>query len=130
MSRKVLTTELRQLSIGDVRHTVDHHSRQLRTWDDDGTEIEIKFTWSKSTFGYRPWFVCPQCERRCAILYGSAHVCRLCAGVAYPSEYESGFVKSLRRRGASAAEIMVAQLERFEAAEERRAEREGRKLIW
>lgn len=41
--------------------------------------------------GKRPWFACPQCQRRVGILYHvPAHpfFCRRCCDLAYPSQYQ------------------------------------------
>lgn len=42
--------------------------------------------------GSRPWFLCPWCERRCALLYGISgdgyFACRLCLRLGYASEAE------------------------------------------
>ena len=41
--------------------------------------------------GQRPWFQCPACLRRVAILYksGDRFRCRRCSGLVYPSQYPS-----------------------------------------
>ncbi len=42
--------------------------------------------------GSRPWFSCPECGRRAAILYSvsaSKFACRKCQGLAYPSQSEA-----------------------------------------
>jgi hypothetical protein len=42
--------------------------------------------------GSRPWFICPQCQRRCAVVYlgarGGRYACRHCSRVAYYSQSE------------------------------------------
>ena len=39
--------------------------------------------------GERPWFLCPHCGRRVAILYGGAvFACRTCYGLAYEVQRE------------------------------------------
>lgn len=42
--------------------------------------------------GVRPWFICPWCQRRCAILYGLSSdgyfACRVCLRLGYASECE------------------------------------------
>ena len=50
----------------------------------------IKLDWTPCHFGgYRPWFLCPRCGRRAAILYaGQYFYCRVCRDLAYPSENE------------------------------------------
>ena len=38
--------------------------------------------------GFRHWFACPSCSRRCRIVYGGAPFrCRLCRGARYDSQY-------------------------------------------
>lgn len=44
--------------------------------------------------GSRPWFLCPECQRRCAILYPVK--CRVCLGLHYASEHESPLDRNLR----------------------------------
>ncbi|MEI9410863.1 hypothetical protein [Mesorhizobium salmacidum] len=39
--------------------------------------------------GERRWFICPRCDRRCAVLYaGEGFSCRLCLNLGYRSQYE------------------------------------------
>jgi hypothetical protein len=49
----------------------------------------------------RPWFLCPDCSQRCAIIYfgaiGYYFGCRKCVNLAYPSQCE-GVVDRLRRK--------------------------------
>ena len=75
--------------------------------------VEIPLTWTSSGFGggeghfLRPWFVCPGCARRAAILYllpetdpnsvAVRFLCRLCLGLAYPSQRERPILRSKRR---------------------------------
>lgn len=48
--------------------------------------------------GDRPWFRCPHCGRRCAILWGRERfLCRTCQGVAYASRNESASSRAIRR---------------------------------
>lgn len=51
--------------------------------------------------GSRPWFLCPRCRNRCAILYGLARDgrfgCRICMRLAYTSEAEDTLSR-LRRK--------------------------------
>lgn len=55
----------------------------------DGTRLET--TWTDTNFGgQRQWFMCPTCERRCAIIYHADHGprwgCRICLKGHYISE--------------------------------------------
>ncbi len=48
--------------------------------------------------GSRPWWFCPRCGRRCAILYGHHRfLCRHCHGLRYRSQSESKAGRLLRR---------------------------------
>ncbi len=59
----------------------------------------IKFDWTSCHFGgHRPWFLCPKCRRRVAILYAEKNFrCRICRNLAYPSENESPADRLLRK---------------------------------
>jgi hypothetical protein len=41
--------------------------------------------------GYRPWFLCPDCLKRIAVLYGAGkdYLCRHCYNLTYASQQES-----------------------------------------
>lgn len=61
----------------------------------------VRIEWTPCNYGgKRPWFVCPRgCGHRVAILYFS-HVrvgCRHCLQLAYDSQQDSGWHRSLRR---------------------------------
>jgi hypothetical protein len=62
-------------------------------------EMSIKLDWTPCYFGgYRPWFLCPRCQRRVAILYGGKYFyCRICHNLAYPSENEQEAYRILRQ---------------------------------
>jgi ribosomal protein L37AE/L43A len=48
---------------------------------------QIFFVTTQLTFGQRPWYVCPHCERRSAVLYVKAgFLCRSCVKPAYGSQ--------------------------------------------
>ena len=51
--------------------------------------------------GERPWFACPNCTRRVALLYlkpGAEFACRRCSSVAYASQREDAITRSWRRQ--------------------------------
>lgn len=64
----------------------------------DGVRLRISTT--KCTFGgERPWFHCPGCDRRCAVLYEPRFQCRLCEDGRYLTELGSPKMRaSLRAR--------------------------------
>lgn len=49
--------------------------------------------------GSRPWFLCPHCSRRVAVLYGAGKrfLCRHCYGLAYTSQQESIADRMMRK---------------------------------
>ena len=54
----------------------------------------IMTTWTATNFGgRRQWFMCPSCDRRCAVIYrrGASPLwgCRVCMGGRYKSEHKS-----------------------------------------
>lgn len=57
--------------------------------------------------GVRPWFLCPPCNRRVAVLYlrGQAFRCRRCAKVAYFSQSEDACDRRRRRLTTVAAKL-------------------------
>lgn len=66
----------------------------------DGERIVTTST--RTNFGgRRPWFLCPSCDRRCAIIYrrgdGPLWCCRICGGGRYHSELESPKQRELRK---------------------------------
>lgn len=73
----------------------------------DGDEIEIRHEGRTQHLGIvetpvhlggaRPWFRCPSCGGRAAILYGPRFACRKCKHVAYPSQRESPRYRPLQR---------------------------------
>ena len=63
-------------------------------------EYRIFLTWTRCNYGgRRPWFVCPGCHSRVAVLYGgrSLFACRRCYGLAYESQRENDCYRALRR---------------------------------
>ncbi len=70
----------------------------------------IDVTWTRTGYGRRPWWLCPLCDRRVAILYAArryvAHgwACRTCHGLAYLSTRQTADVRAdvaLRRAAAA-----------------------------
>jgi hypothetical protein len=59
----------------------------------------VKLTFTACHFGGdRPWFRCPHCDCRCAVLWGRGRfLCRTCQRLSYPSQNESIGSKAIRR---------------------------------
>lgn len=68
----------------DYRHR--EHGGQ---WQDETLPIDL--TWTPCNYGgERPWFRCPRCGRRVALLYGGGiFACRHCHRLAYQCQRES-----------------------------------------
>lgn len=63
-------------------------------------EYRIFLTWSRCNYGgRRPWFICPGCRARVAVLYGGRGLfaCRRCYDLAYESQRENDCYRALRR---------------------------------
>ena len=60
---------------------------------------DVLITWTACHLGgERPWWRCPHCGKRCAILYGGAmFVCRKCAALHYPTQHASNVDKAILR---------------------------------
>lgn len=75
----------------DVRATSQESSQGL---------VRVGISWSACALGgRRPWFLCPRCGRRCAVLYlpaGSIE-CRVCGELRYQSQREARYWRRLRR---------------------------------
>lgn len=67
-------------------------------------DYDYRVRLSRSTCHYggsRPWFVCPACGRRVAILYGgSVYACRRCHQLAYESQRETSGDRAIRKADA------------------------------
>lgn len=63
-------------------------------------EQEVEVVWTACNYGGgRPWFLCPKCGRRCAILRGGTRFyCRECHQLKYWSQSEDLHDRLLRKR--------------------------------
>ncbi len=91
MARTIQTHELTSFSIQDW-------TRGQRWGDAVAGDVEMDWTRLPSG-GKRPWFLCPSCGRRCAVLYslGSRIICRKCGRLSYESQYEPRHFRALRK---------------------------------
>jgi hypothetical protein len=80
--------------------------RSLLAAEWKSVEQRVPITWTNCHFGgRRPWFVCSvhasgrYCGRRVAVLYGAGELfaCRYCHQLAYESQQEDPFIRSLKR---------------------------------
>lgn len=67
-------------------------------WQDVSERIDL--TWTMPNYGgRRPWFICPGCGRRCAVLYGDGFFrCRHCWGLPYKCQGENRIDRMLRKK--------------------------------
>lgn len=68
----------------------------------------IRFTWTACHYGgQRPWWLCPKCGRRVAILYNGQgqYVCRHCLDLTYRSQRETDKDLAARRARAIRARL-------------------------
>lgn len=77
-----------------------------RTRDYDGDWVpmryDVRIAWTFCHYGgSRPWFLCPQCRRRVAVLYlpGNVAACRKCYNICYSSQCEDISGRAIRRMG-------------------------------
>ena len=70
-----------------------------------GFTYSVRLEWTPCNYGgSRAWFICPgrDCRRRVAILYwDGCFACRHCRQLAYDSQHDSGWRRSLRRARAA-----------------------------
>lgn len=62
--------------------------------------LDVRLEWQACQFGgFRPWFACPGCTRRCGALYlwREQPRCARCYRLAYPSQSLDTFDRSWRR---------------------------------
>ena len=64
-----------------------------------GPAQQVFLDWSLCNLGgQRPWFRCPACSRRVALLYGAgSFACRHCHRLVYASQREKSHVRALRK---------------------------------
>ncbi|CAN7462511.1 hypothetical protein LJR130_003044 [Variovorax sp. LjRoot130] len=73
----------------------------LYATDSPPDEQRVRLEYTACTYrGFRPWFACPSCRRRAAVLYmrSGRFRCLRCARVAYASQSEGDIGRSLRKQ--------------------------------
>lgn len=65
----------------------------------ENKEYPVTLEWTACHFGgQRPWFLCPCCGRRAAVLFGrEIYACRRCHNLAYPCQREDKHGRLLSR---------------------------------
>jgi hypothetical protein len=63
----------------------------------NGTKVQLVHLARPGFGGFRTYFCCPECERRCDLLYAAPHIaCRCCHRLAFASENDWGIRRRLR----------------------------------
>ena len=94
---------LRGETSGSINYQIlEHGLRLMYRTRHNGSEWRdidqyIPFTRSDAAFGGRRlWFECPDCHRRCQVVYGGAvFSCRKCYGLTYSSQYEASYQRAI-----------------------------------
>ena len=73
-------------------------STQFNFVGPDYRTVSAPVVWVPYHFGLRPFFECPQCGRRCCLLYlAEVCACRQCLGLSYPVQFETKQDQAFRR---------------------------------
>ena len=78
-------------SVSGVVHG-DHLVLKYRHRGAEDIEQRVDFTWTDCNYGgQRVWFSCPDCGRRCAVIYsrGKYFSCRVCCNLSYNSQCQT-----------------------------------------
>jgi hypothetical protein len=75
------------------------HDYYADTWHQANQSVRVNYT-ACTYGGKRPWFACPVCSRRIAVLYlrSSRFACRHCQRVAYRSQSEDALGRMWRKQ--------------------------------
>lgn len=75
------------------------HGPELILWGEDAY-LMLPIEWEECLTGYRPWFTCPECRRRCRYLYNRRFeewTCRKCLGLVYRIKHVSPHTRLKKR---------------------------------
>lgn len=88
--------------VGSIGVTAGHGVLYLR-FRSNGSVVEQRIRLDETAChfgGTRPWFRCPQCDRRVALVYsrGSRFGCRACRQIVYSSQSEDVIARTWRKQ--------------------------------
>ena len=87
--------------LASIRILTSVDSIRLSYSTKDGEQVDELVDLDRTPCNYggtRPWFICPKCGRRVAVLFGGRRFwCRHCHGIAYAVENEDALSRQLRR---------------------------------
>lgn len=93
----------RQREIARVQISAEHEGLLMTPELPEASAIDaptlINLEWTPCHLGgERPWFACPECGRRCALLYLNPHLaCRVCHQLVYACQRETDYGRLIRR---------------------------------
>lgn len=89
--------ELR-VETGRVILSYKYRGHRDTNWEDVKQSVSLSKT-SCNFGGTRPWWLCPTCGRRVAVLYspGKLYACRHCSSLAYSCQRETADDRAMRR---------------------------------
>lgn len=97
-----------RVAMADGRLVVECHYRRLGADDWEDMRQVLTLDWTACHYGgQRPWFLCPGCQRRVAVLCGAgqAFLCRHCYRLPYASQGEAVYDRLLRKRAKLRARV-------------------------
>jgi len=85
------------VTMAEYHLTLRYSTSEAGKWE--AIEWPVSITWTACRFGgRRPWFLCPRCSRRVAVLYAvRVFACRHCHKLAYASQREDVMSRAMRR---------------------------------
>lgn len=96
----ILADSVSKISVNDViQQYYQQWQQQLARMTIDIMDTPVQLTSSQMSHGAtRAWFTCPQCQRRCGVLFKepvSEEIgCRICLGVKYRKSRYKGMVEA------------------------------------
>jgi hypothetical protein len=104
-STKPLVERYQRLEIGDIKRQgvkLIEGMEVAARFEYQGRPVShaLLFSWTSCHYGgQRPWFFCPSCGCRVAVLYllGQSLACRHCGGLTYASRNENVWFRAIRR---------------------------------
>ena len=87
------------ISVHEHHVTLKYRARPSGREEWDQMEYPVGLEWTACHYGgERPWFLCPSCGRRVAVLFGGMYyACRRCHNLAYTSQREDRHGRLLNR---------------------------------
>ena len=86
--------------IASIGIEADFNSVRFR-YTSQGRSVDLPISLDHTQPGYMPgwrqWFLCPECGRRCALLYAPRFACRICLDLRYESQRSGRRFQPIKR---------------------------------